>query len=469
MAATAVVPQIQQGLFSPNSATLNQTFFNAAFAGRISANPVYKETYWCKIIGEMGFGTFLDEYTGFDTFGFSSFSNVEYNPYYDQVKVSSAGATVPAYPSTVAIPVDVAASQFYATYILPQVGQTLVLPPYGALVLVTAVTPNGSSPTVTVRHLSTTGTEIVLAAGAELKVLTGKYLADCACPTGPFRVMDIPIVQALAMKAIGETSGEICGKALLERQNLKLPFYSETGEVEQELWFNEPLAKMYRDFEKAKTYLRLLDPDWGLIPTLVARGGVFTTDSPSEMDIDDIYVWGSALKEAGVSCTEYAVFCGRDLFVMFQKLLNKEGVDKVLYSIFDQMDDCKWLNLNWCGLKVGGLTLHVFEEDWMGNGLALGAAGFNFRKAGIMVPLCNRSTNIKESEMANGKPSNKMLTTTYLKDNMGRVWDNIQDGNGLYGPRNTYGVLCDKQEWGVKSEFAQTVHCPQAWGLINFL
>lgn len=466
------VPKIQQGLFSPNGTPIDQTFFNAAFAGRISSNPVYKETYWCDLVGDFGFGTFLDEYTGWDTSCFSSFSNVEYSPYYDQVKITAASVSVPAYTAgtnTVVIPIDTTKSQFYATYILPQPGQTIVAPPYGALLEVVAVTAQGGTPTMTVRNRSTTGAAFTIPASSEMKVLIGKYLADCDCPSGLLRVPDLPIVRPLTMKPIGTSSGVICGKALTECQNLKLPFFDENGN-ESELWYNEPLKRMYRDFENTKIYDRFLDPDWGLIPTLVSRGSVFTTATPGVVTVADVTAWGDALIAAGISCTNYAIFCGRSLFTAFQALLNQEGVNKVLIGIFDAMDDCKWLNYNWCGLSVAGLSLHIYQEPFMSNGMGLGAAGYNFKQAGLMMPLCDRSTNMSATEKNGvGDSANKMITTTYLKDNLGRVWDNLQDGNGIWGPRNTFGTGCDSQEWTVKSSFTQTIHCPQAWGLINFI
>lgn len=460
------VPTIQQGLFKPNSDTLNQTFFNAAFAGRLSANPIYKETYWCDIIGEVGLGTFLDEYTGWDTFCYPTFSNVEYNPYRDQTKISLQGI-VPAYassPNTVTLSIDPTTSQFVSgAYILPGVGDTMVAPPYGAFLEVVAVNPS-TNPSVTVRHRSTSGAALTIPANSQLKVLSGKYLADCECPSGQFRVPDLPIVAALTMKTIAANSGELCGDALNACQNLKLPFYDSDNKMVAEFWWNEPLKNMYKDHEKNKLYMRLLDPDWGLVPTLVSRGGVFTTASSLTVTVDDIYAWGTALTTAGVQCTDYAIAVGRDLFVMFQQLAATLAVNQTLIGIFDASDSCKWINLNWCKFSVGGLNLHVFQDNWMSNGLGLGAAGFRFRGAGIMIPLCGRSTNMKA-----GESETKMLTTSYFKDNLGRVWDNLQDGDGIWGPRNTYGAGCDKQHWTVKSRLTQTVHCPQAWGLINFI
>lgn len=465
------VPKVQQGVFSPNGSPINQQFFNAAFAGRLSQNPILKETYW-NFVGNQGFETFINEYTGFDTFCHSGFSVVEYNTYYEQVKITNAPATVPAYSAgtnTVVVPIDTTKSQFYGNYILPQVGQTVVAPPYGALLEVVAVTAAGGTPTMTLRHRSTTGAAITIPAASEMKVLIGKYMGDCECPSGLLRVPDMPIVRPLTMKTIGTSSGIICGKALTECQNLYLPFEDENGN-ETQYWYSEPLQKMYRDFEETKVYDRFLDPDWGLVPTLISRGSIWTSASPTETTVDDIYAWGTALIDAGVTCKDYAIACGRDKFVQLQRLVNAEGVDKTLIGIFDSNDDCKWLNLNWCRLSVGGLNLHIFEEPWMSNSLGIGGSKYNFRKAGIAIPLCNRTTNLRDGEMAaSGSTANKMLTTVYMKDNLGRVWDNLQDGNGLYGPKNNLGPGCDSQEWTVKTQFTQIIHNPQSWALVDFL
>lgn len=466
MPLDTAVPSIQQGQFKPNSDTLNQAFFNAAFAGRLSANPVYKETYWCDIIGEMGLGVFLDEYTGYDTFCHPSFTNVEYNHLRDQTKISLQGI-VPAYtssPNTVTLSIDTVTSQFVSgQFILPGVGDTMVAPPYGALLEVVAVNP-GANPSVTVRHRSTSGAALTIPAGSELKVLSGKYLADCECPSGQFRVPDLPIVANLTMVNIAADSGELCGDALNACQNLKLPFFDQENRTVSEIWWNEPLKNMYTDHEKTKLYTRLLHPDWGLVPVLVARGGVYTSADSTRIEVDDIYAWGTAATQAGVQCKDYAIAAGRGLFVQFQRLAATLAVNQTLIGIFDASDSCKWINLNWCKFSVGGFNFHVFQDNWMSNGLGLGAAGFRFNQAGIMIPLCGRNTNFRAGESAS-----KMLTTTYFKDTRGVVYDNLQDGNGIYGPRNTFGTGCDKQEWTVKSRFTQTVHCPQAWGLINFI
>lgn len=440
-------------------------FFNSAFAGRLAADPYFKEAYYCDIIKEANFSAFLDEYTGYDTDCHANFSTIENNPYYDQVKITASPVVIGAYPAYTVLPLDATKSQFNGQFILPQTGNVIVAPPYGAFLLVTAVSP--STPSVTVQQLAPTGSAFTIPASAEMKVLAGKYLADCACPSGQFRVPGMPIVANLVSKEFASDSGELCGDALYACQNLKIPFTRENGQI-TELWWNEPLAMMYRDHEKRKLYTRLLDPDWGLIPTLVARGGIFTTSYTTSVTIDDIYTWGTELTNAGISNKDYAIFAGRDLFVQFQRMLNMEGVDKIIYGIFG--DECKWLNLNWCGLSVGGLNLYIYEEPWMSSSLALGGPGYNFRKAGIMVPLGDRQTNLRPTERGGFNGSSKMLTTVYFQEaNGGRVHDNLQDGNGIYGPRNTFGTGCDKQEWTVKSRFSQIVHCPQAWGLINFL
>lgn len=467
----ATIPRIQTALWSPNSDNLNQAFFNSAFAGRLSQDPLIKETYWCNIIGEPNLSAFLDEYTGYSTFCYPDFSTAEYNmPYYDQAKNSDSQVVVAAYPAYTTITLDSGVSQLGGTYILPQVGNYLVAPPYGAFLKVISVSP--STPSISVQQVDQTGAAITIPAGTEMKVLAGKYLADCECPSGQFRFPGMPIIAELNMKILAADSGELCGDALYACQHTYLPFFTSDGQ-ETKLWWNEPLAQMYRDHEKAKLYARLLDPNWGLIPTLVARGGVWTTAYPGSVSVSDVYAWGTALTLAGVTCRDFAIFAGRDLFVQFQQLLNQEGVEKIIYGVFGQDDSCKWLNLNWCGLSVGGLNLHIYEEPWMSSGLALGGSSYNFRKAGIAIPLCDRSSHTTSTVSNSGyapDPTNKMLTTVYFKEaNGGRIHDNLTDGNGIYGPRNTFGAGCDKQEWTVKSRFSQIIHCPQAWGLINFL
>jgi hypothetical protein len=280
-------------------------------------------------------------------------------------------------------------------------------------------------------------------------------LADCDCPDGQFVFQDLPIVHALQMVAFGD-KGSLCGDALLKCQYLKIPFTDDCGNV-YEKWYTQALQDMYRRFETRKHFERLFNPSFGLIPVLKARGQNFVTASSTEITEDDVQQWKTDLQEAGISCTEYAVFAGRERFAQWQTLLRTLG-GTAYQDVTNPAQGCKWINLEYCGVRVGGLVFHIYEECSFGNGKLLGGQGSTFPNAMIFVPLCDRTTNCR------GGTDSKMLTTVYFKDNLGRVWDNLTDGNGLFGPKNTFGAGCDQQEWTIKTRFVQEVHCPQAWG-----
>ncbi len=212
----------QQGLFSANNGLVtNQAFFDAAFAGRIHADPIYKEAYNCNITQLCTMGTWLDEYMGFETNCNPKYSLIETNSSLQQIE-NSAAVIVPTGGATVTF--ALAANNFFVAgaYILPQVGNTIVAP-NGALLDVTAVSVTGANTgTITVRNRNAAQAAFTIPANSKMLVLSGSFIADCACPTGNFAYPDLPIVSDLSMITIGD-KGDLCGDALLKCQYLKIP------------------------------------------------------------------------------------------------------------------------------------------------------------------------------------------------------------------------------------------------------
>jgi hypothetical protein len=170
---------------------------------------------------------------------------------------------------------------------------------------------------------------------------------------------------------------------------------------------------------------------------------------------------------AGVAGREYAIFAGREIYSQFQQLFIAQGVVQ-LDQTQQPLYDCKWLNMEWCGVKIEGLTLHVYEEISFSNGRSLGAVGMNFPNSAIFVPMWNKESETKRSVSPIGRNgyTEKMFTTTYFQSTQGKRYDMVVDSNGiLNGPtgRNTFGTGERKHEWTVESRFAVESHCMQAW------
>lgn len=449
----------QTGLFSnQNAGPVNQAFFDAAFAGRLASDPIYKETYNCNITNLCTSSTWLDEFMGYDTSCDPAYTLIESNSTTEQIKVKTT-VTIPVNPGTGVIALATASHYVGGNYVLPQVGNTLVSP-NGVLMEVTAVSvPSANNATATVRIRDVNAAAVTLTANDEMLVLSGSFLGDCECPDGNFSFQDLPILHDLQMITIGD-KGELCGDALLKCQYLKIPFTDECGNV-YEKWYTQALQDMYRRFETRKHFERLLNPNFGIIPVLKARGQVFSQASSTEITLADVQSWKKDLQSAGIGCNEYAVFAGSDAFANWQTFLNAQGVETLNY-IEQTKDSCKWINMQYCGIKIAGLTLHIFEECSFSNGKLLGGIGSSFPNASIFVPMCDRQTNCR-----GGTDTNKMMTSVYFKDNTGKVWDNDTDSNGYLGPRNTFGAGCVQHEWTIKCRFLQEIHCPQAWGISN--
>lgn len=449
----------QTGYFSGTlGSALNQGWFDSALAGRVNDNKVYKEAYNCNLVMQCTLSTWMDTYMGYETYCYPKYTLLESNSRYGQIK-ADGGVTIPAYPGTGIINLDDNSQFVGGTYVLPQVGNTIVIPTTGQLAKITAVThATGFDTTITVQLRSTTATSQVIADNDLIIVLSGSTIEDCACPTGQFRFDDMPIEQDLEMITIGD-KGTICGDALNKCQFLKIPFTDECGNT-IEKWYTDALSNMYKDFETRKHFERLLNPNWGIIPTIKARGIKFVPTLTTAITTDDIRDWKAQLDINGIMCREYAVFAGRVIFSQFQRMLLTAGVTQLDNSI-QPLNDCKWINMEYCGIRVEGLTLHIYEECTFSSGKLLGSQNYVYPNSAILVPMCNRSTNCR------GAYDEKMLTTVYFKSNDGRVWDNLTDSNGILGPRNTFGTGCETQEWTVKSRFLQEVHCANAWGYIG--
>lgn len=460
----------QTGLFSaPVGEPISQHFFDAAFAGRINENKIYKESYHCNIVQMCGMAQWLEEYMGYDTDCHTAYTLLETYGDLRQVKISQT-AVVPQYPGTVVLHVDTSSTFVGDQFILPQVGNSLVITPNGVLVKVTAVNFASSADiTITVQQRDTTGNTgaQTITANDVLLVLSGSMIDDCECPTGQLTFHDLPQEIDLAMHTFGD-KGELCGDALHKCQWLKIPFTDECGNV-VEWWYTEALQRMYRDHERSKFYERLLNPMWGIIPTVRAKGIKWVPTSANEITTDDVRDWKKQLDLYGVGCREFAIFAGRDKFSQFQRMLLQAGVVKLDNEIHNPTKDCKWINMEYCGIKVEGLTLHIYDECSFSNGKELGSANMIFPNSAIIIPMCNRPACSRSNGRGEaGGRDMKMLSTVYFRSaKTGQVWDNMTDSNGVLGPRNTFGAGCEQQEWSVKSRFLQEIHCSNWWGYMG--
>lgn len=463
----------QTGQFSaPVGEPINQNFFDAAFAGRINENKIYKEVYNCDIIGKCGISQWLAEFMDTETDCYDEVTLLETHSFREQIKVKT-GTTIPAYPGTGTIAISAADHFVGGQYILPQAGNSLLLPPTGKLVdIVSIAHATANDAVLTVRHrANVTGTSVLLQ-NDEPFVLSGSMLEDCACPTGQFTVTDLPIETDISMIAFSDL-GEICGDALDTCKWLKIPFMDENGKVLEEKWWNEPLRKMYQRFEDRKTKEDLFNDKFGIIPTIKSRGLKFTPASDSEITIDDIRDWVAKLDAAGTFCREFAVFAGTSIYSQLQRMADAAGITRMAYER-QPMNDCKWLNLEWCGIVVEGLTLHIYKECSFSNGKELGGQSYVFPKSAIFVPMGNNPSSINSTSRGMMSPvgnQGKLFSKVYFRSAAnGEVFDALTDSNGILngpGGRNTFGTGCRNHEWSIQTRFRNEIYCVSNWGYIG--
>lgn len=457
----------QTGFFSGiPGAPLNQSFFDAAFAGRINQNKIYKEIYNCNLVDDCTMATWLDEYMGYETDCYPAYTLLETYGEKNIIEIE-VGVVVATYPTTTVLHLRNNSHFVNGSYILPQVGNTIILTPTGELAKVTAVSvASVGDSTITVQLRNQTAAAQTLTGGDKLVVLSGSEIADCACPTGQFAVHDLPIEFDVRMITIGD-KGDLCGDALEKCQFLKIPLQDDCGNT-IEKWWVQALSEMYRRFERRKYFERLFNPSWGLIPVIKARGLKWTPASTTEVTTDDVRSWKKQLAAAGISCKEFAIFAGVDMFSKWQRMLLSAGVVKLDNTLQPNID-CKWINMNYCGIRVEGLTLHIYEECAFGNGFLLGGGSYVYPNSAIIVPMCNRPACTRSTgRQGAGGGDNKMLSTVYFRSQAnGQVWDNLTDSNGILGTRNTFGAGCRNQEWTIQSRFLQEIHCANQWGFMG--
>lgn len=463
----------QTGYFSGIvGSPVDQAFFNAAFAGHINTNKIYKDVYNCNIIGSdmSTMGTWMDEFGGVEYDCHKKYTNLEYSGFRRQIK-ANVGTTIPAYPGIGTIALSGKDHFVSGQYILPQVGNSVATAPSGVLVDVVSIAHATANDSVlSVRQRPGTTGSIVIPINSEMLVLQGSILSDCACPTGQFTFRDMPLEIDLQMIDIA-VKGSLCGDAIEQCQFLKIPFLDADGKEigEKGIWYASAQQDMYRDLERRKFYERLLNPNFGLVPNLRARGIKFTPATPGSIVVQDFRDLKSQLDIAGVTGREYAVFMGRNIFSQVQVLLNAVGVTNLLYTE-RPLSNCTWINMEYCGIIVEGLKLHIYCEESFSSGKALGATGMNFPDSAIFMPMWDNPTNVVRNvpdtnRMSNGY-NNKMTKLVYFQSVQGKRYDMVTDSNGfLSGPggRNSFGTGCKTHEWSAETILLQENRCLNSW------
>lgn len=463
--ATTVTTNNPNGIgFQTGQFTLpTGTNVSQAFAGRISQNKVYRAAWNCNVIQDCGMMSWIEEFGGIEFDCHKAYSLLEYNGTKHQIRVN-ADTTIPTTATTGTIALSSTDHYVSGAYYLPQAGNTLIAP-NGTLIDIVSIAHSGANTTTLTVKQRGAGAAISLTAGTLLLVVEGSMLSDCVCPTGQFRIPDLPIEHDLNMVAFGD-KGTLCGSDLEECKNFIIPFLDEAGNEisDNEAWFTPSQQNLYRGIDRRKNYERLFNPIFGLIPTVKARGIKFTQADANELTIADIRFLKKSLAQNGIYNREYAIFAGTDKFSQWQSFLGLQGVSQLNY-MERPLNDCSWINMQYCGIMVEGLTLHVYEDCSFGDGKGLGAAGFVFPNSSIWVPMGNRPLDSKYSfgtPNRNGTMAGKKFTTVYFQSIQGRRYDMVFDSNGILngpGGRNTFGTGCRTHEWSAETEFTFEVHC----------
>jgi len=464
---------VQQSTYSaPTGVFTNLVHVTDLLGARFSTDPQIFEYVQNKVIKKPKILAFLDEYSGRATITRKTASVMEYNVERNQIRIGTTGApfTVPAYSAgtnTVVLPLDVATMQSGATYVMPQAGEFIHVPPFGEMLKITAVTASGSTPSITVRHYATNGAELTLEGGQDVLHSTIKELADCEVPYGAARFPGAPIQYDYNMYKYGDRQ-QYCGDAMDVSKPWFVPM--EFGGVLYNVVHTVTQMDMIKKFAEGTNNAKLFHPNWGTIPTLKARGTMITHASETEVLESDLYYHSSKLSEAGVDCKTYTVICGLDKFAQYQRLINSLNQTNNLASImYNPADSMKHLNLDWGKLTTGTLTLYITCDPSFSNGLGLGAANYKFKNAEFWIPMEDRPFQVMRNDAINwaeGENTERMITDVFFKsDADGTLFDMHTDSSGFMSSKSRFAAGSRDQEWSIDSRFFRIHHAPEAWGI----
>jgi len=457
--------------------------FDTAYASRLTGDPIIRAKYYSDIVGRCGISSWLEQYGDVQTDCFTDVTLLEYNELRQQIKVKT-NTTIPAYPATGTIALATTDHSIGGQYVLPRAGNSLVLPPTGKIVDIVSVAHATANDTVlTVRHRASVSGTSALIVGDEPFVLTGSLLEDCDCPTGSLILADAPIEHLNGMINYADKA-ELCGDDLDACRLMSIPFYDEqsnptvyddyrTGRQLSGLWWEDKWRKMVQMFEDRKDYETLFNDTFGLVPLVRSLGINFVPASSTEITIDDVRAWVAKLDQAGVYGREFAVRAGTTKFSQFMRLLDAAGVTRLAYER-QPMQECKYLNLEWCGVTIEGLTLHIYKECAFSNGKMFGGPSYVFPNSALFIPMWDNNSAPQNSSMGMQAPlgyNNKLFSRVYFRSKAtGEVFDSLMDSNGILngpGGKNTFGTGCRKHEWAIQSRWRNDYYNISHWGYMG--
>lgn len=457
--------------------------FDTVYASRLSGDPVIRAKYYSDIVGSCGISSWMEQFGDVQTDCFTDVTLLEYNSLRQQIKVKT-NTTIPAYPATGTIALATTDHSIDGQFVLPREGNSLILPPTGKIVDIITVTHATANDTVlTVRHRSgVTGTSALIA-GDEPFVLTGSLLDDCECPEGTIILDEAPIEHENSMINYADKM-ELCGDDLDACRLMSIPFYDSdqnptiytdyrTGRELTGLWWEEKWRNMVQMFENRKDYETLFNDKFGLVPLVRSLGLNFVPASSSEITVDDFRAWVAKLDQNGIYGREYAVRAGTTKYSQFMRLLDSLGVTRLAYER-QPMNSCKWMNLDWCGIEVEGLVLHIYKECAFSNGRMFGGANYVFPNSALFIPMWDSRSPNKNSSMGMQAPlgyTNKLFSRVYFRSKAtGEVFDSMMDSDGILNGqngKNTYGVGCRKHAWSIQSRWRNDYYNISHWGYMG--
>ena len=457
--------------------------FDTAYASRLTGDPIIRAKYYSDIVGRCGISAWMEEFGDVQTDCFTDVTLLEYNSLRQQVKVKT-NTTIPAYPTTGTIAISATDHSVGGAYVLPRAGNSLILPPSGKIVDIISIAHATADDTIlTVRHRSSVSGTSVLLVGDEPFVLTGSFIEDCACPEGSLILEDDPIEHLNSMINYADKA-DLCGDDLDTCKLMSIPFFDgdnnptiyedyRSGRQLAGLWWQDKWRNMVQMFEDRKDYETLFNDKFGLVPLVRALGINFVPADSTAITIADIRAWVAQLDAAGIYGREYAVRAGTVKYSQFMQMLDAAGVTRLAYER-QPMQSCKWLNLEWCGVTIEGLTLHIYKECSFSSGKMFGGANYVFPNSALFIPMWDNRDANKNSSMGMRAPlgyQNKLFSRVYHRSQAtGEVFDSVMDSNGiLNGPngRNTFGTGCRKHEWTIQSRWRNDYYNISHWGYMG--
>lgn len=399
----------------------------------------------------------------------------------DVVGFANTSAVVLAVGATAALPLG--SNYFTASgHIIPQVGGSILVPATDAtggvsniFLEITAVNPTANPATVTVRNNTTA--QQTLAIGVKGIPFTARAWDNCGCPSSLHTGSKPALFEDVDFIAIQDKK-QFCGDELeeCERNRIQYSGIDENGNnVINEGYVPDVLMNFERDYERA-IQLKVMhnnEPNKkGIIPQLKDKAIRWTTNSSTEVTLNDLEELIGKFKENGVKCKTFEIKASFNKFKQYQLLARTLAEGKIVFGGCGERinEFCNSIDLKFCTISHLDYTFFIMEEECFTNTQGYGALG-TYANSALICPMEKRNSvqNTRyKYDMKTGNDGMGMGTLVYKRTKNGRVYDRYTEETGYGTARNLNQAGCKDMFVSKETFVAVEIYQAKCWVLQDF-